>query len=316
MHDVYLFGMISSSTVYVLDEAFVYPQPNEYAEIKQSMPSVGGEAANSAIMLSKLGVKTKLDGIWLNQNQAGKVMSLLEPFIIDVSRLTIKPDGGTEEIVIADRTSRTVFGNYAGFHAGKKQWNDPQEIDIQQSRMIALDPYLRDTSLEAAKLCVRNRKPYVTLDCRYDDYMAMHAEAVIISHELRDQAYRKADMQEVFKKYQTNCEGLIIFTFGADELWFARQDQPVRKYKPFKIVPVDTTGAGDSFRAGIVYGLLNTWSDEATIDFASAVAACVCLSAPHALNAPGLDGVLKFMKAPPDPASPAGRLPQGEEQDE
>jgi sugar/nucleoside kinase (ribokinase family) len=296
MVDVYLYGMISPSTVYVLDEEFVYPQPNEYAEIKQTMPSVGGEAVNSAIMLSKLGISTKLDGIWLNQNRAEKVLSLLEPFNIDVSRLTITPVGGTEEVVIADRTSRTVFGNYAHFHTGARQWNEPREEDIQHARMIALDPYLKETSLQVAELCVRNQKPYVTIDCKYDEYIALHATAVIISHELRDQAYGDQDMHDIFKRYQSSCEGLIIFTFGSEELWYARRNQTLRKYKPYKITPVDTTGAGDSFRAGIVYGLLNSWDDESTVDFASAVAACVCLSAPHSLNAPGLEDVLKFMK--------------------
>jgi len=296
MFDVYLYGMISPSTVYVLDDNFAYPRSNEYAEIKQSLSSVGGEAVNSAIMLSKLGLKTKLDGIWLNHSRAGEVMSLLKPFNIDVSGISNKAGCGTFEIVIADRTSRTVFGNYAGFHAGSKQWNDPQEADIQQAAIIALDPYLRDSSLQVAELCVRNHKPYVTLDCRYDDFMAIHAAAVIISHELRDQAYRGQDMQEVFKKYQDGCEGLIIFTFGADELWYARRNQSIRKYIPYEITPVDTTGAGDSFRAGIVYGLLNAWDDASTVDFASAVAACVCMSAPHALNAPELDEILAFMK--------------------
>jgi sugar/nucleoside kinase (ribokinase family) len=296
MHDVYLYGMISPSTVYVLDDDFVYPHSNEYAEIKKSLPSVGGEAVNSAITLSKLGIKTKLDGIWLNQNQAGKIMALLKPFGIDVSRITMKSEGGTEEIVIADRASRTVFGNYARFHAGKKQWNDPQEPDIQQARMIALDPYLRESSLQVAELCVKNHKPYVTLDCRYDDFMANHAEAVIISHELRDQAYPGGNMQQIFNEYQNRCEGLIVFTFGADELWYSRRGQPIRKYKPYRITPIDTTGAGDAFRAGIVYGLLNSWNDASTVDFASAVAACACLSTPHALNAPALEGVLKFIK--------------------
>ena len=59
---------------------------------------------------------------------------------------------------------------------------------------------------------------------------------------------------------------------------------------------VDTTGAGDSFRAGVIYGLLQSWNDEMTIDFASVVAACVCLTIPHALNAPRMDGVLQFME--------------------
>ena len=74
-YDVYLYGMISPSSVYILDEGFSFPQPNHYAKIKQCHPSLGGEALNSAIMLSKLGITAKLDGNWLNQNNADKVFN-------------------------------------------------------------------------------------------------------------------------------------------------------------------------------------------------------------------------------------------------
>jgi sugar/nucleoside kinase (ribokinase family) len=159
-----------------------------------------------------------------------------------------------------------------------------------------LDPFLKEEALRTAQLCTRNKKRYVTLDCRYEDFIAQHAEAVIISHEVRDQAYPDRDLLDVFEKYKAHCSGLIIFTFGSDELWYARKGQELKKYKPYTITPVDTTGAGDSFRAGIIYGILKSWDDETTIDFASAVAACVCLTMPHTLNAPGLDSVLAFMK--------------------
>jgi hypothetical protein len=54
--------MITPSTVHVLRSDFAYPRPNTYAEIARSYPSVGGEAANSAIVLASLGVCTRLDG--------------------------------------------------------------------------------------------------------------------------------------------------------------------------------------------------------------------------------------------------------------
>ncbi len=288
--------MITPSTVYILDDGFSFPQPNHYGEIKQYLASVGGEAVNSAIMLSKLGIKTKLDGNWLNQNNADKVFNILRPFDIDVSRLTVKQNYGTEEIVITDKDSRTVFGNYAKFHSGEKQWNAPQEIDIQNAILVSLDPYFKDESLRIAQMCVQHKKPYVTIDCKYDDFMAQNADAVIISHELRDQEYRDRVMLEIFEQYQENCKGLIIFTFGSDELWYARRGEKIKKFQPYKIIPIDTTGAGDSFRSGIIYGILKSWDDATTVEFASAVAACVCLTIPHTLNAPGLDGVLRFME--------------------
>jgi sugar/nucleoside kinase (ribokinase family) len=294
MSHVYLYGMISPSTVHVLREDFTFPRANEYAEIANSCPSVGGEAANSAFVLAKLGVPTKLDGNWLNPRDADKVLGLLKPFGIDTSRLSIRSDGGTSEIVIADRTTRTVFGNYASFHSGPKQWNDPQPEDIERASVACLDPYFRDESRKAAELCVAYRKPYVTLDCPYDDAMAQHAACIVISHELRDQTYPARDHRELFDAYRAHCDGLVIFTFGSEALWYARK-QEEGTFVPYRVEPVDTTGAGDAFRGAIAYGILQQWSDAKTVEFASAVAACVCLTSPHALNAPNLETVLEFM---------------------
>jgi sugar/nucleoside kinase (ribokinase family) len=293
--DVYLYGMISPSSVYVLRKDFSFPRANTYAEIAETHLSIGGEAANSAIILAKLGLRTKLDGNWIHPRDAAQVKGLLSRFDIDLSRLSVRDDGGTQEVVIVDQRSRTVFGNYAAFHAGPRQWNDPQADDIRSADIVAIDPYFREQSRCAAELCVEHGKPYVTVDCRHDDYIAQNAASVVVSHELRDQAYPGSDMREVFRQYQEFCHGLTIFTFGSDELWWARPAGAIRTGRPYAIEPIDTTGAGDSFRAGIVYGIHRSWDDQKTIELASAVAACVCLSVPHTLNAPGLDGVLAFM---------------------
>lgn len=287
--------MISPSTVYVLDPAHEYPKANEYAEIKSVLPSIGGEASNSAIVLSKLGLTTKLDGNWVNPKNVEKIFTLFKPYNIDVSRLTIKEGFGTEEIVITDKNTRTVFGNYAAFHNGEKQWNNPNEDDILNADIVGLDPYFKEDSVLVAELCVKHGKPYVTLDSRHDNFIAQNAAAVVISHELRDQSYLKENQENVFNKFLESCKGLVIFTFGSSELWYGRKGQEIKKFKPFKIEPIDTTGAGDSFRGAIIYGFYKKWSDEKIIEFASAVAALVCLTMPHALNAPDLQEVMMFI---------------------
>ncbi len=118
-------------------------------------------------MLSKFGIRTKLDGNWLNQNNADKVFNILKPYDIDVSRLTVKQNYGTEEIVITDKDSRTVFGNYAKFHSGEKQWNTPQEIDIQNAVACFFGPisqgglFTRRTNVCAAYETVRHDRLHV-----------------------------------------------------------------------------------------------------------------------------------------------------------
>jgi sugar/nucleoside kinase (ribokinase family) len=68
--DVYVYGVIASSTLHLLQHSF--PSPDGYAEIVQTYSMTGGEALNSAIVLSRLGLRVQLDGNWLGDTTQGK----------------------------------------------------------------------------------------------------------------------------------------------------------------------------------------------------------------------------------------------------
>jgi sugar/nucleoside kinase (ribokinase family) len=294
--DVYVYGIVSASTVYLLREDFGFPKANGYGEIARTLPSIGGEAANSAIVLARLGLRTRLDGNWLGALDAERVKNTLAGYGIDVSRLTTTDDGGTHEFVVADGDSRTVFGNYVAFGTGSQQWNEPLEEDIAAASIVCLDPYLGESSLRAAEYCVAHSTPYVTLDVPFDGYIAQHAAAISVSHELRDQSYAGQDMRLIFQRFIDSCPGLIVFTFGGDELWYGRQGGGMTIWQPYQIEPVDSSGAGDSFRGALAFGLRQGWPNKRVVEFAAAVAACVCLNCPHTLNAPTFDEVGDFIR--------------------
>ena len=54
---------------------------------------------------------------------------------------------------------------------------------------------------------------------------------------------------------------------------------------------VDTTGCGDIFHAGFIYGLIEKWDLEKTLDFASWAAAMVSLELGGRTGIPTLEAI-------------------------
>lgn len=294
--DVYSYGMVSTSTLHILNGNF--PAPDAYAEIKDTFRMVGGEAANSSIVLSQLGVQVKLDGNWLGQNENGRqTLTILKSFNLNTERLRLKEDyHGVEEIVFADGNTRTNFSTYCHLLFNEQQWNNPVAEDIRQAEVVCLDPFFKAASLEAAALCHAFQKPYVTIDCSYTSELARDATVVIISGEFRKNEYRERENEELFRCYTQQAKGLVVFTAGGAEVLYGRSGEAMQRFTPFPIKPVDTAGAGDSFRSGIIYGLLQKWPETKTIRFASALAACICESFPGVLNAPRYPDLLNYFR--------------------
>jgi sugar/nucleoside kinase (ribokinase family) len=110
--DIYSYGVILSSTLHLIHHPF--PPPDGYAEIRQTYSMTGGEALNSAIVLSRLGLKVMLDGNWIGDTTDGKLLlKRIRKYNIDTRRLKVKKEySGVREIVFSDEQSRTIFGNY------------------------------------------------------------------------------------------------------------------------------------------------------------------------------------------------------------
>jgi len=295
-HDVYSFGVVSSSTLYSVQGAF--PAADGYAEITGVQHMVGGEAANSSIVLSRLGARVKLDGNWIGDDDAGRrTRALLETFPIDTSRLPCREGyRGVHELVVAAEGTRTVFGAYGRLLA-QRDWNMPVEDDVRQARVVCLDPFFGDASTRAAVIASEAGIPVVTIDCLPDEPVAALASSVVVAESFLRWKFPDRPPEAVFQEYLGSTRGLVVFTFGEREVWFGRQGASLQKTPAYPVEAVDTTCAGDSFRAGIVFGFLQRWDDARMVDFAAALAAIVCTRTPGAMHAPTLDEVLAFMQS-------------------
>ena len=294
-YDVYSYGVVSSSTLY--STKGVFPDAEGYAEIDGIQYMVGGEAANSSIVLSRLGARVKLDGNWIGADAGGKrTKAILSDSQIDTSRLPLKEGYvGVQEVVFAAQATRTIFGTYDRL-LDEASWNAPQEEDVLQAKVVCLDPFFKDASRRVAEISHHAGIPAVSVDCLYDDPLLKHLSAVVVSESYIRSEYRDRHVKDLFRDYQHATSGLVVFTFGDSPIWYARPGENATTFQPYAIDTVDTAGAGDSFRAGIVYGFLQGWDDRKTIEFAAAVAAMVCERSPGVLSAPSSDEVFDFMR--------------------
>jgi sugar/nucleoside kinase (ribokinase family) len=292
-YDVYSYGVISSSTLYLLKDHF--PARSGYAEVGKVYKNIGGEAANTSIALSRLGLKVKLDGNWINPDDDAKFLQdVFSKHHVDISRISFRTCQGPKEMLIVDANSRTIFGTYSQL-SEEKSWNLPKKTDIQNANVICLDPFFGKASTQVAKYAKILDKPIVTVDCKFDDPIFLASAVAIVSEEYLRDTYPRRSIPSITRAYKDSSRGTVIFTFGDKEIIYGSREENYKKYTPYKISPVDTTGAGDSFRAGIIYGLLKEWPTGKTIEFASALAAIVCQSFPGVLNSPSYDEVISFI---------------------
>jgi sugar/nucleoside kinase (ribokinase family) len=296
--DVYVYGMTVLSTIHRLKDKF--PAPDGYQEIQQTFIMPGGEAANCAIVLRNFGVSVELDACYLGDATAAPLKLYLSERGIDCSKLKREPDfEGWRDIVFCDGVSRTVFGCFVeNLFGSRKLWTTPSEASIKAARCVALDPFFGKESRQAAELCVKHNKDYVTIDCHADDFIAQQARAIVCSREFLDREYPGADRLQLLRQYRAACQGLIILTYGAEEILYqsAGQAEPTT-FKPYTVKVIDTLGAGDVFRAGVVYGVLQHMSDRDTVQFASACAAVSCTRFPSVYEPPTLAEVTRLIKS-------------------
>ena len=294
-YDVYSYGVVSSSTLYSIRGEF--PAAEGYAEIENEQYMTGGEATNSSIVLSRLGAKVRLDGNWLGDDEAGKrTMALLESYGIDISMLRVNAGyKGVREVVFATPETRTIFGTY-GQMLEDADWSAPDEQDIVRAKVICLDPFFGEASARVASIASKAGVPVVTVDCRHDDPLLADTAATVVSESYLQANYPGEQLEDIFRRYQQSTSGLVIFTFGARPIWYGRTGDAIRTFDPYSIEAIDTAGAGDSFRAGIVLGFLRGWSDDEMIDFSAALAAIICMRSPGVLRPPSYDEVHRFMR--------------------
>lgn len=292
--DAYLFGQVLGTHSFLLKGGFL--QPDEYAEIREQYFLPGGETGTAATVLDSLGVSVRMDGTWIGTEVAPMLKSFYAGKKVDLSSLTFAEFSGVMDYVVIAGLVRSPMGRFqALFSSGERWWNIPKEEDIAGCRAAAIDPYFGEDSLLAAEYCRKSGVPYVTIDCPHGSPLHRGAAVNVVSGECAAQHYAGMAPEEIMGKLQETAAGLVILTQGGGEMLYGRKGGEIRRMKPFPVEVRSTLGAGDTFKAGCVYGLLQGMDDSGLVRFASACSGVAISRFPLPLHPPRPEEVRKLM---------------------
>lgn len=295
-YDVYMHGQILGTHSFYLKDEFL--KPDEYSELKAKYFLPGGETGTAATVLSSLGVNVKMDGTHIGTEVAPMLKNFYEGKSVDLSSLYFDPDYvGLMDYVVVAGLVRSPMGVFQTLYANKEiRWNMPKVQDIKGAKVAGIDPFFMEATYETARLCVEENVPYVTIDCPHTDYLHRNAEINVVSKECLAEHYKDMEKEEVFKLLTETSEGLVIITTGHNDMIYGRKTTGIHYMPVFKTEVKSTLGAGDTFKAGCLYGLLKGYNDEEIVRFAAACSSVAISRYPLPLNPPTLDEVENLLK--------------------
>jgi sulfofructose kinase len=279
--------------------AFVdaYPHANTKKEVLDWCEQGGGPVATALVTLARLGVASRFYGVTGDDDAGEKIRWSLVVEGIDAR--VIKREGKSSQIAfiaIEKGTGRrTVFWKRP---SGKEL--DKTELDsgfLKGAHFLLLDGLMADVSLHAAARA-RERGIPIMLDAGRLRQgmleMAILSDYFVASEDFaRDLRWRLTAPSLAKKRKELGCKVLTV-TLG-ERGSITVSDKGLLRVPAFMVETVDTTGAGDVFHGGFIYGLLQKWELKDIVVFASAVAAMKCTKVGGRAGIPSLSEIKAFL---------------------
>lgn len=273
-----------------------FPEFNSKMRILQFSRQGGGQVATAMVALARWGVKTKYIGKVGDDEFGAFSLESIRREGVDVSSVTIESGATTQVAVIlidAPSGERTIL-----WDRDEKLMYRPGELkkeEVCSGKILHLDGH----DIQAALQCVKWAKEagiptMIDIDKvePLTGELIREIDFVITSSRFPTLYTGIQDREKSLFELQKHTKGFLCATLGAEGA-MALVNGEIVYSRGLPIKAVDTTGAGDVFHAGFIYGLLQNWEVEEILRFANAVAALKCRHLGGRQGIPSLEEVYK-----------------------
>ena len=257
-----------------------YPPVDAKCEFRDLTMQGGGPAATALVALCRWGVSCAFCGV-VGDDAFGK--AIVESLVaegVDASDVLVRPGAVSQFAFIsaeAPAGRRNIF--YRKPSGAPPAIHEIPVRRIEGAEVFHTDGLFGEACLAAAR-AARKAGAVVSVDAgslrEGMVELAKECDHFIASEAFSRSFVGKDDPQGACEKLADICPGVVGVTLGAKGSLFLENGKRVR-ISAWPVEALDTTGCGDVFHAGYIYGLLKKWPLERRIDFASWAASRVSL---------------------------------------
>lgn len=264
----------------------------------------GGQMATAAVACARLGVRTRYVGAFGADEWGARARAPLDAEGVEVVDLAPAGVPGRVAVILVDGSGDRVVHEYRD----SRLRIDPDAVTsdlVADARVLLVDA----THPSAAIRAVAHARAARTISIVDVDRASHQTDAllaavdVVVLPEIFAHAWTGAiDPRDALRRAAARCPqaALVAITRGPHGVLACAGDELV-SVPAFHVDAVDTTGAGDAFRAGLAVALLASGpsaSLEDVLRFASAVAALNCRAVGAQGGLPVIDDVRRCLDGP------------------
>lgn len=289
MLDVVGFGENSVDLVYQLPEL-----PRGAAKLpvlgRQMLP--GGQVATTMAACAALGLRAGYIGSFGNDDAGAFARAELAGRGVDIAHAMVREAPNRHALILVDGSGeRSIL--WSRDEALAVAAADVQPDWIANAGAVHVDAVDEDASIALAQLARRAGIP-ITSDI--DTVTAKTAALVaavtvpIFAEGIAEALTGESDSEAALRALRRTHDGLLVVTLGPRGSMMLERDQ-LRVEPAFPVQAVDTTGAGDIFRAGFIWGMRRGFRGRDLLRAANAAAALACTQRGAMTSTPSLKEV-------------------------
>jgi ribokinase len=255
-----------------------YPPPDVKCEFTDLTVQGGGPVATAMVALSRWGMRCAFTGVVGDDRLGGDIRQSFDQELVDTSGMIVRDSAESQfAFIVAEPGAgrRTIFWRRPTGAPPR-----PDEINyelLRTAKVFHTDGLFPAASLAAAK-AARQAGVQVVVDAgTLRDGMlelARVSDHFIASNTFARKFAGDAPALEVCRRLAELGPAVVGVTLGENGYAAIADGREIQR-PAHSAAAVDTTGCGDVFHAGYVYGLLRGWEAERRLDFAAWAAARV-----------------------------------------